>query len=419
MGLFDSLMVSSVGEAAVSGISLVDSLNLLLIYVFSALATGGTVVAAQFIGRQDQKSACTAAKQMVHLIFVVSLVITCIALAFHKQLLRLLFGSIEADVMGYAQTYMIWTALSFPALALYNAGTAIFRSVGNTRLTLYTAFLINAVNIAGNAILIYGFGLGVAGAAIATLISRTLGGVLMIWMAHNRKYVIHIDNVFRCRPEWRYIKSILRIGIPAGLENTMFQVGKLLTQSLVSTFSPASVTANAVAWTLIAVQYTPGNALVLATTPIVGQCIGAGKKDEAKRYTKLLVGITYAAIIIASALLLLCTNFLLDLYNLSDETAAITKQLILLHTVFCCSVWAPSFVFPCAFRSANDIHFALVISLAAMWIVRVAGSYVLGSWLSLGVMGVWLAMGMDWTLRAIIFTVRYLRQTWLTKYSDA
>ncbi len=215
------------------------------------------------------------------------------------------------------------------------------------------------------------------------------------------------------------MKSILRIGIPARLENTMFQVGKLLTQSLVSTFSPASVTANAVAWTLIAVQYTPGNALVLATTPIVGQCIGAGKKDEAKKYTKLLVGITYAAIITTSVLLLLSKNFLLDLYNLSDETALITKQLILVHTLFCCPVWAPSFVFPCAFRAANDIRFALVISLAAMWVVRVAGSYVLSSWLSFGVMGVWLAMGLDWTLRAVIFTVRYLRKTWLTKYYDA
>lgn len=417
VGLCDSMMVSSVGEAAVSGISLVDSLNLLLIYIFGAMATGGTVVSAQFVGRRDQRSACAAAKQMVYVIFVVSLAVTAIALIFRDRLLNLLFGSIEEEVMRHAQTYIVWTALSFPALALYNAGTAIFRAVGNTKLTLYTAVFINAVNIVGNAILIYGFGLGVAGAAIATLISRTFGGVLMIWMAHNKKYTIHLDNVFRYRPEWRHIKNILRIGVPSGLESGMFHIGKLMTQSLLSTFSPASLTANAVAGTLVALQYTPGNAITAAATTITGQCIGAGEKEAAKKYTKLLTAITYICIIAATILLLGGTDFLINLYNLSEDSAAITKQLMIIHSIFCCTVWPLGFVLPSSFRAANDIRFPLIVSLATMWILRVGGSYVLGDWLALGAVGVWLAMGVDWTVRAVIFTVRYCRGKWLSKYT--
>lgn len=416
VGLCDTMMVSSVGEAAVSGISLVDSLNLLLIFVFGAMATGGTVIAAQLIGRRDEKAACAAAKQMVYVVFFVSLAVTAVTLIFRERLLYLLFGSIEADVMQHAQTYLFWTALSFPPLALYNAGTAIFRSVGNTKLTLYTALFINAVNIVGNAILIYGFGLGVAGAAIATLFSRTFGGVLMIALAHRKKYPIHLENIFSYRPEWRYIRGILRIGVPAGLENCMFQVGKLMTQSLISTFSPAAVTANAVAGTLTALQYTPGNAMAAAATTITGQCIGAGEKEQAKKYTKILTVITYISIIAVSVLILACSGLLIGLFHMEADSAAIAKQLLVIHSVIVCTVWTPAFLLPSSFRAANDIRFPLIVSLATMWILRVGGSYVLGNGLSLGVAGVWLAMGVDWTVRACIFSVRYFRGKWLTKY---
>lgn len=229
VGMFDSMMVSSAGEAAVSGVSLVDSINILLSNIFAALATGGAVVCSQFLGRRDHDSARTSAKQLYYVVFFVSSAIMAIALLFRSSLLSLIFGKIEADVMGHAQIYFLFTALSYPFLAVYNGGAAIFRAIGNSKISLYVSLGMNVVNIAGNAILIYGFGLGAAGAAIATLFSRILGAWVMLALSHNKANPIYVENLFRVRLNFPIIRNILHIGVPSGMENGMFQFGKLLT----------------------------------------------------------------------------------------------------------------------------------------------------------------------------------------------
>jgi len=247
IGMIDSMMVSSAGEAAISGVSLVDTLNLLLVYIFSALSSGGAVVISQFLGKKDNEKTQLASKLLVWVVFVVSCVLTFISVFFRRKMLSFVFGSVDADVMSSAVIYFLYTALSYPFLALYGAASAIFRSMGNTRISLIVSLLKNVINVVGNAVLIFGFDMGAAGAAIATLFSRVVGALVMMVCLHGKHNLIQIDNIFRFKVDFSIIRRICAIGIPNGLENGMFQLGKVLTQSLVATFATVQIAANSAA----------------------------------------------------------------------------------------------------------------------------------------------------------------------------
>ena len=308
IGIIDSMMVASVGEAAVSGVSLVDTINILLINIFSALATGGAVISSQFLGRRDYDAACSAAKQLMYVVFSLAFILMSVALIFRSPLLHLIFGAIEADVMVSAKTYFLYSAISYPFLALYNSAAAIFRAMGNSKISMRASFLMNIINVIGNAILIYIFDLGVAGAAIATLFSRMVGAAIMLLLVHDKENPIFIEKLFHFRPNFKIIKSILGIGVPSGMENGMFQFGKLLTQSLIASFGTAAIAANAAASALANLQYISGTAVSLSMITIVGRCIGAEDVKQARYYTVRLLGVAYASIIIEMALLLRSSN---------------------------------------------------------------------------------------------------------------
>ena len=416
VGMFDSMMVSSAGEAAVSGVSLVDSINILLSNIFAALATGGAVVCSQFLGRRDYSSARKSAKQLYYVVFFVSTAIMAVALLLRRPLLSLIFGKIEADVMGHAQIYFLFTALSYPFLAVYNGGAAIFRALGNSKISLYVSFGMNVVNIAGNAILIYGFGLGAAGAAIATLFSRILGAIVMLVLSYNKENPIYVEKLFRVRLNFPLIRNILHIGVPSGMENGMFQFGKLLTQSLVSTFGTAAIAANAVAHTLSSFEYAAGGAVGLTMIAVIGRCVGAGEKEQAKQYVKKLMGVAYAVMLVAAFLLTLFAKPIIGVYKLSAESGATALTLIFLHNIFAATVWPLAFSLPNSFRAASDVRYPMIVSVLSMWICRVALSYVFALWLDLGVLGVWVAMMADWVVRAAFFAARFISGKWLTKY---
>ena len=419
VGMFDSMMVSSAGEAAVSGVSLVDSINILLSNIFAALATGGAVVCSQFLGRRDHDSARTSAKQLYYVVFFAATAIMAIALLFRSSLLSLIFGKIEADVMGHAQIYFLFTALSYPFLAVYNGGAAIFRAIGNSKISLYVSLGMNVVNIAGNAILIYGFGLGAAGAAIATLFSRILGAWVMLALSHNKANPIYVENLFRVRLNFPIIRNILHIGVPSGMENGMFQFGKLLTQSLVSTFGTAAIAANAVAHTLASFEYAAGGAVGLTMITVIGRCIGAGEKEQAKQYVKKLMGVAYAVMLAVALLLTLFAKPIIGVYKLSDESAALALTLIFMHNIFAATIWPLAFTLPNSFRAASDVRYPMIVSVLSMWIFRVACSYVFALGLDMGVLGVWVSMMIDWIVRAILFVIRFCSGRWLTKYTAA
>lgn len=392
IGMLDTVMVAWAGEEAVSGVSLVDSVNLLMIYIFSALAGGGAVTISQILGTKNKEYAGEAAKQLVWVVFLVSALIMTIMLIFRKSLLSLIFGSVTPQVMANAQIYFLFTALSYPFLALYNAGASIFRATGNSKISMKVSFVMNLTNFCGNALLIFVFRLGAAGAAIATLFARFVGAIIMMYLAHDTKLPVHIQRIFRYKPDFNLIKRICGIGIPNGAENGIFQFGKVLTQSLISSFGTMHIAANAAASGLSSIQYTPGTAIGLAMITIVGRCVGAGEKEQAKEYAKKLLKIAYIMMASLALVMAIFAKPLVGLYGLSPESADLAHKLLLMHSLAIATVHPTAFCLTNSFRAANDVKYTMMLSIASMWIFRVGFSYILGKYLGLGVTGVWCAM---------------------------
>lgn len=412
IGIADTVMVSSCGEAAVSGISLVDSVNFLLITIFSSLATGGAVISAQYIGRGERENACMAAKQLFYSILALSLVLTVIAVVFRNPVLRLIFGSIEPDVMANAQIYFLLSAVSYPFLAIYNAGAALFRSMGDSKTSMVISLIMNTINVGGNALLIFGFQMGVAGAATASLVSRIVAAAAITALLLNRHRTIYYESLHKVTIKWPMIKSIMQIGVPNGLENSIFQIGKVLVASIVAGFGTVSITANAVAGNLASLQIIPGTAIGMAMITVVGQCVGAKDYEAVKKYTRKLMLIAYIAIWFMTAFMLLFSKNILSFYALSEESTALTMQIFVVHGVCACVIWPPAFALPNALRAANDVRYTMLVSLISMWLFRIGFSYVLAIYFNMGVLGIWVSMCIDWLCRAIFFVVRFARGKW-------
>ena len=418
VGMADTMMIATRGEAAMSGVSIVDSIAVLMIGLFSALATGGAVVASQFIGHKDTKNACRAANQLVVAMGSMALLIMAVALIFNKQILHLIYGTVEADVMGYARTYFYISAASFPFLALYNAGAALFRAMGNSKISMKVSLIMNGINICGNAFFLFVMNMSVDGVALATLISRIVAAVIIMLLIRKPTNLIHIDPHFRLGFDWKIIKRILNIGVPNGLENSVFQIGKLLVQGITASFGTTAIAANAMANTIASVAVIPGSAMGMAMITIVGQCVGADDEKQMRYYTKKLLQIAYGALFVLNIIVMLGLDGLVWIYNLEPATGEIAKQLITLHTICTILVWPLSFVLPNALRAANDVKFTMVASMVSMWTFRILFSYILAKGLSLGVVGVWMAMFIDWGFRSLCFGVRFLRGGY-RKYSFA
>ncbi len=413
VGMADTMMVATCGEAAVSGISLVDQINNLLIQLFAALAAGGSVVAAQYIGKRDPLSAGASAKQLIYASTGIALVVGIIAVGFNGPIIDLIYGTLEEAVRTNAVTYFYITAVSFPFLALYNAGAALMRAKGNSRISLLLSILMNVINIVGNAILIFGAGWGVAGAAIATLISRIVAAVVITWLLTKPDPHLYIQDLFSYRPDMTQIKTILKVGIPGGIENSMFHLGRLMVAGLVSTFGTAAIAANAVCGNICGIPAIPGSAIGLALITVVGQCIGAGETKQAEAYTKKLVALCYGCLLVMNGLLVLLSPTLVALYNVSEEASVLAIQINQIFALASILVWSPSFALPNAMRAAGDVKFAMTVSMISMWVMRVAASYVL-AYFGWGLHGVWIGMYLDWILRAVLFTIRFLGGKWKT-----
>lgn len=416
IGMADTVMVAQAGAAAVSGVSLVDSVNLLILYFLGSLSTGGAIVLSQAIGSGRTKNTKQVIKQLVWVSFLVGVALSVIMVFSRKALLRLIFGAISAEIMANAQVYFLYTALSYPFIALRNAIGAAYRSFGNTTVSMYVTFVANIINICGNALLIFVFHMGAAGAAIATLVARIIGAAIVVVLACNKRSIVYIENILSFKPDFKLIKRILSIGIPSGFENSVFQLGKVITQSVVSTFGSVAIAANAAANTLSALLYIPGNAVGPVMTTVVGQCIGAREQKQAKRYALRLLGVVYAIIIIIALILSLLAPQLVGLFNLPAESTELAIGLFLFHNICVSTIWPVAFTLPNAFRAASDVRYTMILSIASMWIFRVGGSFFFAKYLEFGAFGVWLGMACDWVFRATLFGIRYLRGTWLTKY---
>ena len=318
--------------------------------------------------------------------------------------------------MANASVYFLYTAMSYPFLGLYNAGAAVFRAMGDSKTSMYTSLVMNLLNVGGNALLIFVFNMGAAGAAIATLFSRIVGAIVMLVLLKNKKRELFLDRIFHYKPNFKLIKRICGIGIPNGIENGIFQLGKVITQSFVSGFGTIAIASNAVANSLTSLQYVPGTAIGLGMIVVVGRCIGAEEKMEAKRYARKLLFVTYCSIWVITAILCGFSDQIVGLYSLSTEATGLAKEIIFFHSIFVCTIWPIAFTLPNSFRAASDIKYTMILSVASMWVFRVGLSFVLGVLLNFGVWGIWIAMTCDWIFRAVMFLIRYLRGTWLKKY---
>ena len=414
IGLADTLMVSSVGEAAVSGVSLVDSFNTLMIQVMSALATGGAVVTSQYIGHREPKNAKAAAAQILFVLASFSLVVAAVVVVGRHAILRGIFGSIDADVMRYAETYFLLSALSYPFIGLYNAGAALFRAQGNSKISMLSSLVMNVINIGGNAVLIYGFGMGVLGAALASLVSRAVSCLVVLWLLQRPACPLRGDGLRALAPDGGLIRRILRVGIPAGIENGMFQIGKLSVSSLTSTLGTAAIAANAVANTASTFLNIPANAVGMAALTVVGQCLGAGEKEQAVYYSRRLLLTAYCgAWVMNLSAFLFANRFVISLFNLSPEAQTMALQVMVWFNFVSLFFWPSSFTLPNILRAAGDARFTMAVSILSMWVFRVGFCYVMVLGFHGRLLSIWMGMFLDWVFRSLCFFVRFVRGRWM------
>ena len=413
MGTADTMMVSNVGSAAISAVSLVDSINILVIQAFSALAAGGAIVCAQYIGQQNKERANESARQVLFIITLISIIVSAICMGFKKPLLRLIFGSVEADVMRASEIYFFYTALSFPFIALYDAAASIFRAQDNTKGPMTISMISNIMNIVGNAIMIWGFHMGVAGAAIATLISRIFCALVVLIQLRRDRQPIVVRDYLKIRPDWPMIGRILGIGIPSGVENSMFQLGKLAIQSTVSTLGTVAIAAQAMANILENLNGIAAIGVGVGLMTIVGQCMGANRKDEAVYYIKKLSVIAEVTIIVSCLLVFILTRPVTMLGGMEKTSADMCWHMVMWITIVKPIMWVSAFVPAYGLRAAGDVKFSMISSCAVMWLCRFCLSVLLIRGLGFGPMGVWIGMFADWTVRAVLFTWRFHSRKWL------
>ena len=414
IGLADTLMVSSVGEAAVSGVSLVDSFNTLMIQIMSALATGGAVVTSQYIGHREPKNAKAAAAQILFVLSSFSLVVAAVVVVGRHAILRGIFGSIDADVMRYAETYFLLSALSYPFIGLYNAGAALFRAQGNSKISMLSSLVMNVVNIGGNAVLIFGFGMGVMGAALASLVSRAVACAAVLYLLQKPTCPLRVEGLQALKPDGGLIRRILRVGIPAGIENGMFQIGKLSVSSLTSTLGTAAIAANAVANTTTTFLNIPANAVGMAALTVVGQCLGAGEKEQAVYYSRRLLLTAYCgAWIMNISAFLFANKFAISLFHLSPEAQAMALEVMIWFNIVSLFFWPSSFTLPNILRAAGDARFTMSVSIFSMWAFRVGFCYLMVLAFHGGLLSIWTGMFLDWVFRSLCFFVRFVRGRWM------
>lgn len=415
IGLADTMMVASVGEAAVSAVSIVDGISSLIIQLFAAFATGGAVVTSQYLGRRDNASANDAAKQLFLLSMIVSILLLMICLPVRKGIIILIFGSLEADVLANSTTYFLYILLSLPFLASYNACTALFRSMGNSKVSLAVSTLMNITNIVGNAYFIFGLHLGVTGAGLATMLSRMVAATIMVILISNRKNIIFIHKIWKFEWHWNKIKKILQIGVPTGIEGSMFNIGRLLVQGFVASFGTAALAANAIAGSVTSMANIPGGAINMASITIIGQSLGARKPEQALHYGKWLLLLTYISMGMMAIPIFFFAPQIVHVFNLSADASVLASNIIRTAMIATALIWPIAFTVPNFLRAAGDVKYTMLVSMFTMWVFRIGCSYVLAFHFALGVYGVWFGMYIDWFFRGILFATRFARGKWKTK----
>ena len=412
VGVVDTLMVAQVGEAAMSGVALINTINTLLLNVFAALSTGGAIVTAQYLGRRDTGRAKQSATQMLMAVTALSILVTIICVCFRNGLFRVIYGTVEIAVRDSALPYFLLTALSYPAISIFNACGAVFRCMGNSKLPMTVSLIMNLINAVGNAIFIFLCSMGAAGAALSTLISRVFAACVLYIKLRNPALPVNISGLFPLRWDWSMVRRILSVGVPTGIENGIFQLGKLMVQSFISSLGTASIAANALMDNITSMTYLPAMAIGMALVTVAGQCVGAGKHHQARRYTVGFTLMAAASYVVLLGLVAIFLDPIVSLYNVSAQAAEIGRDLLFIIALPYIFIWPVAFTLPNALRAAGDARFTMVVAVSTMWIFRVGLGWLLSIYFGLGVSGVWYAMAADWLFRAICYFIRFVGTRW-------
>ena len=415
VGAVDTMMVTRVGDTAISAVSCVDTVNTLMIYIFAALAAGGTIICSQYLGQKNTESACSAAEQVYLSAFVLSMGLMLICVSLCSRILNLIFGSVEAAIMEQAVVYFRITAFAYPFMALQQVSAALFRAEGNSKFPMAVTGFSNLINIGGNAVLIFGFGLGVTGAAVSTLLCRIAAAVILLWEQRKPKHVIRVDHMLSIRPQRAAIRMVLRVGIPTAVENSLFQFGKLAVQSTVSTLGTTAIAAQAMTNMLDLFQSYAGQAVGLGVLTVIGTCIGAGETEQARMYTRKLMLLCECMLLASGAGILLIARPIMWISGLSAEASALSFRLMIAIVLVRAVLWAAAFTLPNTLRAAGDVRFTTAVSGASMWLFRVGLSWVLCRYCGFGLEGVWIGWFADWLVRACFYVTRYRSGKWLQK----
>ena len=408
VGMADVLMVATLGETAVSGVALVDSLNNLLLQVLFALTAGGTVICARFIGKKDKDNAVRAGGQLLFITLSSLTLIMVLLLIGNRGILSLIFGQVETSVMDNAALYMIFTALSLPFLAIYHSVAAIFRATARTKVSMLMSLFMNLLNILGNALCIFGLKMGVEGVGIPTVLSRIVGALVILSILQKKDNSLRIKTISFLAPDGKMLKRILSIGIPNSVESSIFNLGKLILQSLVSAMGTPSIAAFAVASNLVTYLYLPGNALGAGLLIIVGQCYGAGEFDQARYYMKKLLAVNYAVLLIVGSGMYAICHSLVGIYSLTGLSARLAYSLVISH-IFAMILWPMAFLVPYYFRAIGRATFTMVVAIVTMWVFRIGFAWIFVRMLNINVMGIWYAMYADWVCRVIVYIIAFSR----------
>lgn len=413
MGMADSLMVTRVGSAAISAVSLTDSINNLVIELLQALAAGGTIICSQYIGAGNRKRSNQAARQVVLAVLVISIGIMLSCLIFRGPILRVIFGSVEPAVMTAALTYFFFTALSFPAIGLFQVGAAFYRAGGNSRFPMTVSVISNVMNIIGNSIFIFVFHWGVMGAALSTLLSRIFAAVVLMGYLRLPRQDIVIRDYKSIHPDFSMITRILSIGIPAGIENSMFQFGKLAIQSSVSTLGTTAIAAQAMTIIFENLNGIGAAAVGIGLMTVAGQTLGAGKLEEAKYYFLKLMWIGEMVVLISCAAVYVIAEPAMVLSGLVPEARVMSMQMLTFISLVKLVIWVPAFIIPYGLKAAGDVRFTMISSSLSMWLLRVVAATVLIRVFGFGPIAVWIGMALDWLVRAVLYTWRFLSGKWI------
>lgn len=413
MGTVDTLVVSNLGSAAISAVSLVDSINILIVQAFFALATGGTVVCSHYLGCRREEHAKEAARQLVFITFMMSLVIGALCIIFNGQILALIFGEVEDAVMENARKYFFFSAISYPFIALYDDGSSILRAQENSRLPMMISVASNLVNLVLNLLFVWGLGFGVAGSACATLLARIFAMAVVMYKLRNPRLTVSLTQYHSIRPDWGEIRRILRIGIPSGVENSMFQFGKLAIQSTVSLMGTAAIAAQGMTNIIENLNGILAIGVGIGLMTVVGETLGAGRKEEAVYYVKKLCVISEVVIIVSCLVMFALVHPITYFGGMEPESARMCIHMVTWITIVKPVVWVMSFIPAYGFRAAGDVKFTMTVSVISMWFCRVTLAIVLARVFGMGPMAVWIGMFTDWTVRGVIYTVRFRSRRWL------